>query len=181
MDSGHRGAVQRRVEFAPFPRGHDRTSGETQGFQHHADAHRIGGKHLSQQRDRGFIGLFARRRDRSLLGFAPGVFQHGPGQDVLGLGVRRHPETRHVDTDNAHAVDFLRQQLQWHARRGRYAEVGDDYGVVKLGVGQLEYSLANVLEQLAGDEAFRVERDITDRSAGAVEVRREGQAIDAAS
>ena len=50
----------------------------------------------------------------------------------------RHAETRHVDADDADAVDLLRQQAQRHAGRGRDAEIDDDDGVVKRGSASLK-------------------------------------------
>ena len=61
-----------------------------------------------------------------------------------------------------------------------HAEIDDDDGVVIVGVGELEHRLADVLEQLAGDERLGVERHVADGAARAVEMRREGQAVDAA-
>ena len=108
------------------------------------------------------------------------IFQHRAGQHILGFRMGRHAEARHIDADDADAVDFLGQQLQRHARRGGHAKIGDDHRVVKLGIGHLEDRLADVLEQLAGDQGFGIERHIADGAARAVEMRGEGQAIDAA-
>jgi hypothetical protein len=96
-------------------------------------------------------------RHRALLASFAGVLQHRTGEDVLGLGVGRHPEARHIDADDAHAVDFLRQQTQRHAGGGRHAQVDHDDGVVLLRIGQLVDGLAHVLEQLAGHQRFGVE------------------------
>jgi hypothetical protein len=63
--------------------------------------------------------------------------------------VGRDPETRHVDANDADAVDLLRQELERHTGGGRHAEVDDDDCVVEGGVGELEHRLADVLEQLA--------------------------------
>ena len=92
----------------------------------------------------------------------------------------RHAEARHVDADDAHAVDFVRQQIERHAGRGRHAQIDDDDGVVQRRIGELEHRFADVLEQLAGDQRFGIERHVADRAPRAVEVRGEGQAIDAA-
>jgi hypothetical protein len=40
-------------------------------------------------------------------GLFAGVVQHRAGQHVLGLGMGRHAEARHVDADDAHAVDLF--------------------------------------------------------------------------
>ena len=64
--------------------------------------------------------------------------------------------------------------------RRRHAEIGDDDCIVQLGVGELEHRLADILEQLAGDQGFRIERHIAHRAARAVEVGRKGQAVHAA-
>ena len=92
----------------------------------------------------------------------------------------RHAESRHVDADDAHAVDRLRQQLQRHARRGGHAQVRDDDRVVQFGIGELEHCFADVLEQLAGHERLGIERHVADRAPRAVEMRGEAQAIHAA-
>ena len=68
----------------------------------------------------------ARPRHRPRLRFEPRIAQHGAGQHVLRLGMRRHAEARHVDADDAHAVDLLRQQVERHAGGRRHAQVDDD-------------------------------------------------------
>ncbi len=139
------------------------------------------GKHLADQRDRRLVARAgARRLHRAQLGLRARVLEHRARQHVLRLGVRRHAEARHVDADDANAVDLLRQEPQRHAGGGRHAEIGDDDGVVVLRVGKLEHRLADVLEQLAGDERLGVERHVADGAARAVEVRGEGEAVDAA-
>ena len=92
----------------------------------------------------------------------------------------RHAEAWHVDADDTHAVDFVRQQVERHARCGRHAEIGDDDGVVKRGIGELEHGFADILKQLAGDQRLRIEGDVTHGPPRAVKVRGEGQPIDAA-
>ena len=52
--------------------------------------------------------------------------------------------------------------------------------VVERGVGELEDRVADVLEQLAGDQRLGVERDVADGPPRAVEMGGEGQAVDAA-
>jgi hypothetical protein len=81
-----------------------------------------------------------------------------------------HAEARHVDADDAHAVDLARQQLQRHAAGGGHAQVDDDDGVVLRWVGLGVHRLADVLEQLAGDQGLAVERHVADAAARAVEV-----------
>ena len=126
------------------------------------------------------IDQVARAGDGAGLGLVAGVAEHGAGEDVLGLGMGRHAEAGDVDADDADAVDLLRQQVERHAGGGRDAEVDDDDGVVVLGLGGLVHRLADVLEELAGDEGFRIEGHVADGALGAVEVAGEGQAIDAA-
>ena len=63
---------------------------------------------------------------------------------------------------------------------GRHAQIDDDDGVVERRVGELEHRFADVLEQLAGDQRLGIERHVADGAARAVEMRREGQSIDAA-
>ena len=91
-----------------------------------------------------------------------------------------HAEARHIDADDTDTIDDVRQQLQRHARCCWHTEIGDDDGIVQRRIRQLVHGVANILEQLAGDERFRVERYVTDGATGAVEMRGEGQAIDAA-
>ena len=181
MDRGDDRTIQRRIELAPFARRHHRTGREPQRLQHHADADGIGRKHLADQRDRRpFAPAAARRLHRPLLDFLAGIFEHRRREHVLGFGMGRHAEARHVDADDAHAVDLIRQQIERHARGRRHAEIGDDDGVVKRGIGELEDGFADVLEQFAGDQRLRIERHVTDRAPRAIEMRGERQAIDAA-
>ncbi len=180
MDGRDRGAIKRAIEFAPLPRRHDRPGGETQEIEHRADLHGIGREHFSEQGDsRLSRALSARRLDGTLLGFEPGEMQHRARQHVLGFRVCRHAETGDVDPDDAHPVDFLRQEPQRNARRCRDAEVHDDDGVVFVRVGELEDRVPDILEELARDERLRIERHITDRALRPVKVRGEGQAVDA--
>ncbi len=112
VDRRDRGAIERGIELAPFARRDDRTGREAQRLQHHADADGIGREHLAQQRDRRpFARAAARRLHRALLGFLAGIFAAWRRQHVLGFGMGRHTETGHVDADDAHAVDLLRQQI----------------------------------------------------------------------
>ena len=181
MDRGDGGAVERGIKLAPFARRNDRTGGEAERLQHHADRDRIDGEHLADKRDRRLLGPSAARRlHRALLGFLPGIAQHGARQNVLRLRMGRHAKTRHVDADDANAVDFLRQEPQRHAGSRRHAEVRDHDRVVMLGVRELEHGFADVLEQLAGHKRFGIERHIAHGALGAVEMRREGQAVNAA-
>jgi hypothetical protein len=94
--------------------------------------------------------------------------------------MRGHTKTRHVDADDAHAVDGLGQQLQQHGAGGGHAQVDDDHGVVLGRVALGVHRVADVLEQLARDQAFAVEGHVAHTAAGAVEVAGEGQAVDAA-
>jgi hypothetical protein len=119
---GDRRAVERGIELAPFACRHDRAGGQAHRLEHHADADRIGREHLAQQRDRGLVGTtVARRLHRACWPRCGRKFQHGAGQHVLGFGMGRHAEARHVDADDAHAVDLLGQQLQRHAARPWWA------------------------------------------------------------
>ena len=92
----------------------------------------------------------------------------------------RHAKSRHVDADDAHAVDLLRQGAQRHARRGGHAEIGDDDRVVERGIGEPMHRLADVLVEFSCDQSLGVERHVADRSLGAIEMRGEGEAVDAA-
>ncbi len=134
-----------------------------------------------EQGDRRFrVAPAARRLHRTLERFRARVAEHGARQHILGLGMGRYAETRHIDADDAHAVDFFRQQLQRHAGRRRHAQIDDDHRVVQSRVGQLEYRLADVLEQLARHQGLGVERHVADGAARAVEMRGEGESVHAA-
>ena len=104
VDRGNRSAVERRIQLAPLTRRYHRPSGEPHRFEHHRDAHRVGREHFTEQGYRRQAGAFGRRRDRPRHGFLAGIGEHGAGEHVLGLGMGRHAEPRHVDADDAHAV-----------------------------------------------------------------------------
>ena len=91
-----------------------------------------------------------------------------------------YAEPGNVDANDAHAIDVFRQEAQRHARSGRHAKIDDDDRVVLVRIGKLEDRIADILEQLAGDECLRIERHISDRAFRAVEMRGESQAVDAA-
>ena len=82
--------------------------------------------------------------------FSAGVLQHRASQHVFGFRMSRHTKTGHVDADDANAVNFFGQDLQWHAAGGGHAQIDDDNGVVQRGVSLLEDCFANVFKQLAG-------------------------------
>ena len=180
MDRGHRGAIERRIELSPFASRYHGAGGQAQRRQQHADARRIGGEHFAQQRNGRPIAAFARRGDGARFHFLARIGEHRAGQHVLGLGMGGHAETGHIDADHPHAVDLVGQQLQRHARGGGHAQIGDDDRIVERGIGQIVNRLADILEQLAGDERFGRKRHIADAAPRTVEVRSEGQAIDAA-
>jgi len=117
VDRGRDRAVERGVELAPFAGRHDRAGGQAHRLPACAPMHhRIGREHLAQQGARSAARPAAPRRlHRARLDLGAGVGQHGAGEHVLGLGMSRHAEARHVDADDAHAVDLLRQQPQRHA------------------------------------------------------------------
>ena len=128
----------------------------------------------------GQIRAGPRTGDRALFGLEPGEAQHGAGQHVLGLRMGRHAEARHVDPDDADAVDLLGQPVQRHAGRGRHAEI-DHHDRVQIGrLGQRIHGVADVFVELATDQRLGVERHVADRPTRAVEMRRERQPIDAA-
>ena len=181
VDRGDGGAVERSIELAPFARRHHRSGGKAERLQHAADGDRIDREHLAEQRHRRPGGLAAAgRRHGSGASFQPCIVEHRAGQNVLRLGMGRHAEARHVDADDAHAVDLLRQRPQRNAGSGGHAEIGDDDRVVKRRVGQRVHGLANILVELAGDQRFRIERHVADGALGAVEMRGEGEPVDAA-
>ena len=117
MDRGDRRAVERGIQLAPFARRHHRA--RRPGPAAPASCRCRPGSAGNISPSSVTVGLSlraaARRLHRPLLGFVARVLQHRAGQHVLGLGMGRHAEARHVDADDAHAVDLLRQQLQRHA------------------------------------------------------------------
>ena len=178
MNGRDHGAIERGIQLAPFACRHHRSRRKAQGLEHHADAHRIDGKHLPHQGDRRpRIAPAARRLDRALRSFGSRIAQHGTREYVFGLRMRRHAETRHIDTDDTNAVDFLRQQLQRNPGRRGHAQIDDDHGVVERRIGEFEDRLANVLEQLSGDQGLGVERHVADTATRAVEVRCKRQTV----
>jgi len=164
-------AVQRRVQVTPFARRDTRARGQAHRLEHHSEPHGVRGKELTEERHRRTLRHAATRsRDRPLLRFEPRVPQHGAGENVLRFRVRRHTEPRHIDPDDPDAVDLLREELQRNTGRCRHAQVRHDDRVVLRRIGECVNSVANVLEQLARDERFGVERDVPDRASRAVEV-----------
>jgi len=181
VDRGDRAGVERGVKLAPFARRHHRPGGQPHRRQHLADHHRVGGEHLAQKRDRRPVAAAAiRRRDRAGGDLARGIGQHRAGQHVLGLGMGRDAEARHVDPDDPHPVDLVGQKPERHARGGRHAQVRHHDRVVAIGIGQVMDRGADILEQLAGHQRFGIERHVADRAPRAVEMRHEGQPVDAA-
>ncbi len=182
MNRGDRSAIECGIQFAPFARGHYRTRGQTHGLKHHADGDGIRREHFTNQCDGGFVAFaIARRCDRTGAGFIARITQHGTGEYVLGFGVRRHTKSRHVDADDAHTIDFFGQDLQWHTTGCWYTQIDDDDGVIQIRIGFFMDRVANVFEQLACHEGFRIKRHIAHASACAIKMRSEGQSINAAS
>ena len=89
----------------------------------------------------------------------------------------RHAEARHVDPDHPDPVDLGRQAVQRNARRGRNTQIDHHDRVVLVRLGHLGDGIADVFVELTGDEGFRIERNVADRPASAVEMRREGQTV----
>ena len=175
------GAVERTIQVPPLARRRRRSEREAHRGQHRADARRVRGENLAEQCDGRQIAAGAGTRDRALFGFKSGEAQHGAGQNVLGLGMGRHAEARHVDPDHADAVDLLGQPIQRHARRGRHAKVDHDDRVQIGRLGQRVDGVADVFVELATNQRLGIERHVADRPPGSVEMRRERQPIDAAS
>jgi len=155
VNSGNNGAVERRIEFAPFSNRNGRAGGQSHWFEHTADDDGIGREHFPDQGDcRLVLQTVTRWQHRAFGCFLPGVGEHGSGQNVLGFRVRWHSEARHVNADDAHAVDLVRQHLQRNAGRGRDTEVCNDDGVEFLRIRHLVDGLDDVFEQFAGDQCF---------------------------
>ena len=181
MDRRTDAAVQGGIKLAPFAARHHRPGRQPHRRQHRPDHHRVRREHLAQQRHgRPVRPSPLRRLHRPRLDLGPGVFQHRTGQHILGLGMGRDAEPRHVDPHDPHAVDFRRQQLQRHAGRCRHAKVRHHHRVIAVGIGQFMHRITNVFEELARDQCFGVEGHIAHTPPRAVEVAHEGQPVDTA-
>ena len=181
MDGRHRSAVQRCVELAPLACWHHRACGQAHGLEHARDDDWVGREHLPEQADARLVCTAAPGRlYGAVLNFFPRKTQHGARQHILGLGMGGNAKTGHIDTDDAHTVDFPGQQLQRHAAGGRYTQVDDDDGVQLVRIGLVVDRLTDVFEQLAGNQRLGVERHITHAAAGAVEMAGECETVDAA-
>jgi len=180
VDGSGDDAVERRIQVTPFAGRQLRRDAQAHRRQQRRDTRRIAREQLADQGHGRQLGQRPRPRHWPGFGFEPGVAQHRAGQHVLRFRVRRHAKARNVDADDADTVDLFRQQLERHARRSRHAEIDDDDGVVVRRFRGVVDRLANVLEQLAGDQRLRVERHVADRTLGTIEMRREGQPIHAA-
>ena len=182
MDRGDGGAVERAIEFAPLAGRDDRAGGEAERLQQAGDLHGVGGEHFAQQRDASAVPRAGRaapatgprsaslRAKFSMAAASTSLASACVGTPKPGTSM---PMTRTPSIS-------LGSRRKRHAGGGRHAQVDDDDGVVFVGIGELEHRLANVLEQLAGDQRLRVERDVSDGAPRAVEMRGEGQAVDAA-
>ena len=180
VDRGDCGTIECGVKLAPFACRHDRPGGQAQRLEHLSDADRIDGEHFAEQADRRERRPLFRCCNGASFGLLSRIGEHRTREHILGLGMRRNAETGHVDADDADAVDVLAQQMQRHTARGRHAEIGDDNRVVIGRIGEALDRLLDVFEQFAGDERFGAERHVTDRPFCAVEVRGEGQPVNAA-
>ena len=115
-------AIERRVLLAPLATRQGRRRGQAHRREQGRDAHWVGRKQLTYQGDsRQAGGRHVRSRDRAADRFQARRAQHRAGQHILGLRMGRHAEPRHVDSDDTHAVDDFRQQIERHAGRGRHA------------------------------------------------------------
>ena len=153
MDSGHCCAIERCIQFAPLTRGHHRTRCKPHGLKHAANDDGIGGEHFTNHGDGGLVGTArARRLNRTCQNLFTRVFEHGTSQNIFGFCVCGDTETRHVDADDSHAIDFFGKQLQGHTTGGGHTQIDDHNGVVFFGIGLVVDRLANVFKQLACDQ-----------------------------
>ena len=142
--------------------------------------HRVGGEHFTQQGDGGLgAAALARCGHGASHGFLAGIVQHGASQHVFGLGMGGHAKPWHINTNDAHTIDFLGQQLQGHTAGSRHTQVDDDDAIELVRVGLFVHSFTDIFEQLAGDQGFGVERHITYGAPCAVKMRGECEAINA--
>jgi hypothetical protein len=130
VNGGYCCAIERGIEFAPFARGDGRPYRQSHRGQQLANDDRVGREHLAQQGDRGLVLTTAARCGHgAVLDLFACIPQHGASQHILGLSMRRHPKAGHIDADDAHALNFLGQQLQRDATGGGHTQVDDDDGI----------------------------------------------------
>ena len=192
LELAHRGGVERvdrsdadtvqgRIQLAPLAGRNYGPGNQVHGCQHLADDDRVGREHLTQQGHSRFVqAATTGRLHRAVHDFSAGVLEHGAAEHILGLGVGRYTKTGHINTNDAHTVDLFGQQLQRHAAGGGDTQVDDHDGIelrrVCLGV----HRLADVFEQLAGDQGLGAEGYIAHTAARTVKMRCESQSVDAA-
>ena len=106
--------------------------------------------------------------------------QHGAGQYILGFCVRGHTETGHINTNDAHAVDFFGQQLQGHATGRGHTQIDDDDAIEFVRVGLFVHSFAYVFKQLACHQSLGVERHIAHGATRTIKMGSECQTVNTA-
>jgi len=115
MNRGNCTTIECRIKLAPFAGRHNQTSSKTKRLKHLSDHHRIRWKHLAKHRDGRAVRLARRRRlNWSGLNFLAGVIQHSTREHVLGLSMGRNTEPGHINADNTHTIDLVRQQPKRH-------------------------------------------------------------------
>ena len=181
VNGGDHAAIKRAIQLAPFAGGNHGASGKAHGGQHCANHHRIGGEHLAQKGHlRAIRAACGGGRHGASHNFRAGIFQHRACQNILGLGMGGNAKAWHVNTHNAHPVDFIGKQFKRHAACRWHAKIGDNNRIIAFGVGKFMHRIADIFEQLARDQTFGIEWHIAHRPARAVEMRHKGQPIDAA-
>ena len=76
------------------------------------------------------------------------IAQHGAGEHVLGFRMSGYAKAGDINTNDAHTVNLVGEQIQRHARCSRHAEVDYHHCVVFIGVGQFVDRFADILKQL---------------------------------
>ena len=178
MNRGNRFAIEGCVEFAPFAAWQGRSSGQAHRGQHRADNDRIGREHFSEQGDgRSILLGHVRAGNGPGQDFLTGIVQHRARKNILGLRMRRHAESRNIDTDHSNPVDLLRQELKRHARCSRDAQVRHDDRIQPVRVRGFEHRITNVFKQLTRHQGFRIEWHISNGPPCTIKMRDEGQPV----
>ena len=63
-----------------------------------------------------------------------------------------HTKTGNIDTNNANAVNFFWEQIQWHTGGCRDAEVDNDHRIILIRISKFVDRFTDVLKELARDQ-----------------------------
>ena len=110
VQHSHGGAIQRGIQFSPLAGRNDWSSFKAHGLQHAANSDGIDGEDFTHHRH-GWRTIFVFKAFWARYGpgcdLIPSIAQHGASEDVFGFSVGWHAETRHINPNDANAVDLL--------------------------------------------------------------------------